>query len=114
MCIFKFLDICYLGFSVGLTYKILISNLKSNIISLETQYNQYLCKWSSYGSYIALSINHRLNLHPTLNILILIDFFSFYRDRIYFYLSICYINECYCFDASVLPPPFLCTLTQLH
>lgn len=34
MCIFKFLNICYLGFSVGLTYKTLISNLKSNIISL--------------------------------------------------------------------------------
>lgn len=34
MCIFKFFNICYLGFPVGLRYKTLISNLKSSIISL--------------------------------------------------------------------------------
>lgn len=34
MCIFNFLNICYLGFSVGLRYKTLMSNLKSSIISL--------------------------------------------------------------------------------
>lgn len=34
MCILKFLNICYLGFSVGLRYNTLISNMKSSIISL--------------------------------------------------------------------------------
>ena len=107
MCIFKFFNICYLGFSVGLRYKILISNLKSSIINLwkPSAINIYANWVVLEFAWLCQSITDWVPPPPSTQYTNRF-FFLFKEIMNSFNLNICYTNECYCFDHLLSPTTF--------
>lgn len=111
MCIFKFFNLCSLGFSVGPGYKALISNLGSSVISLlkPAAINIYANGVVMEFTLLCQSITSQSPPYTQCTN----RSFLFKETMTSFFLNICYINKCCCFDRPLSPNPSPCTRTHL-